>query len=420
MKYRIFALIGCFILLGIVVGASAGGAQWAAWVYEPSTGRIQAINQAGVVTADSTLPTVIAHTLYSRDVAVSESGRYFAYTVHNPSMNVSQFFVYDTATNTTPITYSPGRIFSDSIGLGNPRQMFNNFESAVVYSYSYFEPSNGWTIVVLDIATNTVLHELTSSDAAAIAAGIDPFLTPVIQRYQGAEISFSMANLGSEGAPFYSNYIWNLVSGTVEESLAFPALFNSHYRPKGEFIMNLTDNSLPNRTSTLPVGSHTNTLQVYETATGTRYAFFTSSNEDLSPPYFVGEGAFILANFYNFDTSSNTWRILNREGAIIGDVAMRPNDFRSIQSLPDGFVYTGEDASSGVTRIGLFYVDVNRPPYIPQTIWTADAGREVYAVWAGDTSGAPLVSHDYPAWNQVGAVVNVAEGTVLGPPPVMS
>ncbi|RMG80211.1 MAG: SH3 domain-containing protein, partial [Chloroflexi bacterium] len=33
---------------------------------------------------------------------------------------------------------------------------------------------------------------------------------------------------------------------------------------------------------------------------------------------------------------------------------------------------------------------------------------------------APLVSHDYPAWNQVGAVVNVAEGTVLGPPPVMS
>lgn len=399
-------LVG-LVILGILGTVAAQPATWSAWLYDYEAGRVTRVDSTGATLDDFVLPTVMGHTRYSNSVSVSHNGQYIAYTVYNPDMRVMQLLVYDTAAGEWAATYSPGMVFADSVDFASGPHMYNAFDTALAYSYNIFD--EGWQIVVIDLLTGATMFNLSSTDPSVVALGIDSFLTPVVQQYEGAEVHFTMIAAGSEGAVINQNFTWNVLTNNVTSSVRFPSLFVDIFEPTGEMVMATFDERLPNQIEELPLPRQVNALHVYDPTLNARFPFFASDAMDLLRPRFIESGRRVITGAYDFNISTQLWIVLERDGTVVGYAPIEVSEFDSIRGISEGFIYTTQTSSGGDDQLILMQVDTRTGLSSGFPVWVAPAGSLPRLVWAGDPDDTAL---DYGPWGVLAEPVTEAEALI--------
>jgi hypothetical protein len=147
-----------------------------------------------------------------------------------------------------------------------------------------------------------------------------------------------MVPSGTEGAPEYPSYTWNLTSGSVTASDIYVSLDADTLPLNGEVVMSLSDSRFPNHTEAETGYPLTNTLQVYDPASSARYPFYSSTAGSLFWPRFIEGGERIVAGIYDSAASDRSWQVLERSGVVSGSLGRpRPKQLhqprRSAQRL---------------------------------------------------------------------------------------
>ena len=415
IKRALFA-IGIWLLLASIVPAGAQAANWTAWLYNNETGRMVQVDEHGDVRRDLTLPTVIGHTGYSHDAAVSHRGTRIAYTVHNPDMNVTQLLVFDTDTNTLTASYSPGRLLADSIGFGAGGRMFNEFDTALAYGFSLNDGS--WRITVLDVQTGRVLFTMASTDPLARLSDLPREFgwTPVIQHYEGVSVIFSLVLTGTEGQPTNPSYEWNVLTNVITPNVTYPVFVSDTFAPTGEVIMAIMDERLPNQLDTLPLPIQFNALHVYTPITGGRYPFFNNPAFSLNLPRFIQNGQRVMVRAYDLGGERNLWPVLERNGTLVG-FAPITQTVDNLLGVGDGYLmsYFAEGVVPGGEATALVHAQTDSALEAGRVVWTGALDERMRLVWVDDTRFARAVEQIFLPWAQLAEPVAAFESLPVSP-----
>lgn len=420
MRRRLWILlVSSMWLLLSAGGLDAQAATWSAWLYNRDAGQMLLIDSNGSVLSDLTLPLVQGHRVYSHNVAVSHDGTRIAYTVYSPDMFTTQLLIYDTRTNDLAATHSPGRITGDSIDFVGTPNAFNDFDTAFAYGYAVEQA--GWELAVIDLASRQAAFILRSGDPLALSAGIpgDFLLTPVVRRYTGTEVTFSMVASGTEGQPEYQAYTWNTVLGTIRNAVSYPSLMSDTFNPTGEVISPAQDERLANQVENLPIPYQLNTVQVYDPSIGGRFPFFNNPNLTITAVQFIEGGRRVLINAFDVsDTTSDDprfWAVLERSGQIIAYMPI-PKDSYSVAGLSDGFIYTLGPAQSGDNATSLIHMQTANDANSGRYVWTGTPGVEYRLVWARDSRTPDAIAQAaLPAWTQLAQPVFSPAANTISP-----
>ena len=374
----------------------AQGANWSAWLYDSDTGRMFRVDENGATLEDFILPSVIGHTQYSFNVAVSRNGNLIAYTVLNPDMNVSQFLIYDTVSDNLVTSYSPGRILGDTLDMVPGEQIFNQLDNVVAYSYL---TESGWEIVLLNIPNNEITFSLRSDSPAIRAYNPDGFnfMIPAIQEYTGSDVHFTMIPFGTEGPLTNESYVWNLLTNAVSPTNRYPSPTSDRFAPTGEIVMPTFNERLPNRLETLPFPFQLNAIEVYDPSLGGRFPMFTVETWSFGATNFVQNGERILAAAFDVTSDNVQFPLLERNGALVSNLAINTDSSQSVRGTADGFVYTSNTTGAGGNLTALLYVQTRNAIGAPQLVWVAPAGIAPHLVWAKDNRTG-LLPTAYTPW----------------------
>ncbi len=375
MLKRIAALL---FLAGLLAAGLPAGAQtdnWLVWLYDSAAGRVTQITAQGT-TQDFILPLPPGFDRYPGRVAVGRGGQPFAYVVYNSATFQGQLVVANQ--DVTQATFNLPVTFSDSWELFAGEQVFRWDNGAVALGYSL--DGGGWDIIVFDIAARAVTHTLRHDTPLVAALGLPAGfgLTPIVRSFDRSDITFTLVQTGTEGAPAYDSYTWNLDAGTITANPAWPGLDSDIFAPTGEVVMSLPDDRLAN-TSTAFAFYQANTLHVYDPFTGARFPFYNAPDRTLASPRFIQNGERILVD--TMDAAERyRWQIVGRDGANLGDLPTAAR-LLDVRGLPDGFVYTTDAFTPGATT--LVYVNTRGALNAGVPIWTSLPGAQPLIAWAG-------------------------------------
>lgn len=425
MSRRLWTWLLCIAALMIsipVVGAQASN--WSTWLYNRDNGRMLRIDANGTILEDITLPLLQNHPVYSYNVAVSHDGNLISYTVYSPDMFTTQFLTYDIRVDDIIQTYSPGRITGDSIDFLGIANAYNDFDTA--FAYGYAVEGAGWQIVVLDYPGRREAFRLRSTDSIVTAAGVpaDLLWTPVVRRYTGTEITFSMIASGTEGQPEYDAYVWNTVLGNIQKSIAYPTLMSDSFNPSGEIISPALDERLGNQINTLPIPYQLNSIQVYDPTTGGSFPFFSDAKLTINNVEFIENGRRILINAFDVNDTTSAdprfWAVLERSGQLISYMPI-PKDSRSVAGLADGFIYTIDPTQAADNATSLIQMVTEGNANSGHYVWTSEPGATYRIVWAQDSRTPNAIAQAaLPSWTQLAPPIFNAGTSTISPQAVPS
>lgn len=367
----------------------AAGSPWQAWLYEGEVGRMTLVNENGLMLRQFILP-VTSGSEFSYNAAVSPDGRYVAYvgTVYPAAGSPSvMLYLYDLTLNT--VIYNYGLPSDANHSLGFSSTVFNFSANSSTFAMGYASSSLNWEVLYIDLTTY-VLSSLRADAPASVAAGIDTgfgFLVPTVQSNRDGQVKFTMIPSGTEGAPLYSSFTWTPATGMVAANDAYVMLNTDTLPLTGEVIMTLSDPRFPNSESAETGFPISNTLQVYDPATNSRYPVYASPTDNVYWPRFIQGGERIVVLGYNTLADRTTWQIFERSGNLSGvvDASAPASNVTSVAGLLNGFLYTagGFDAGSGTT---LYSVEtrLTGSPYVAVPVWNSVLGARARIVWVSD------------------------------------
>ncbi|MBZ0306320.1 MAG: hypothetical protein K8I82_09665, partial [Anaerolineae bacterium] len=227
----------------------------------------------------------------------------------------------------------------------------------------------------------TLILRSTSPNVKAVGIPTDPDLLPVIQRYIGTQVTFTLVEpSASASQPEGGSYTWNLTDNTVRVDTPYPAVANDYWSPTGEMIIAVVAAELPND-SVAFANQQANALYVYDPAQETLYPFFVARDLSLFFPRFVQNGARVL--FGGLDAAGTVgWLVIERDGSGVGE--WRPPDgtvISSIQGTAAGFLYMAEMPNGHTT---LFDVNMDTGLSVGTPIWSSATNDYPRLVWVGD------------------------------------
>ncbi len=393
-------IVVCLLWLAPVHAQSS----WQAWLYDPTDGRMTRVNEAGFV-EDFVLPIPTGYDLPPQRVAVGHGGSPFAYTVANSSTFQAQLVVSnsDLSFFNVPLPAT----LADSLQYVANELVFDETNSSLAIGYAL--NGGGWQIGIVDIAANTITQTLRSDDPLVSVLGLPTQLgiTPIVQRYQERTLTFTMVLTGTEGAPQYPSYTWNLDTNAVIADIAYPTLDSDTLPSTGEVIMSMPDERLPNAASSFTF-FQSNSLHVYDPALNARYPFYNQPDKMLFWPRFIQGGERVLAGASDSAGTSTAWLVIERSGALFGSVPVAA-DVASAEGVPDGFVYTSDSISPGATT--LVYVNTRDGLDAGVPVWTSAPGAAPQVMWTGSTGFAAQSA--LPGWPQLAAPIT-GTGDPLG------
>lgn len=401
----LFALTACLIIG--MIPATAQGAGWTAWLYD--AGHMTQINDTGDTLEDFILPLPPGFDTYPQRVSVGHNGSPIAYVVYNSSTFQGALVVSQrdkiAATFNLPLT------IADSTEYIADESLFN--EDNTMFALGYSLEGGGWGLIVLDLQSGNVSYSVRYDAPLVAALGLPAGngLTPVIRHFSGRDVTFSMAQSGTEGQSHYDNYDWNIDSGSLTLNPVYPSLDSDTLDATGEVIMSLADERLPNHAADFTF-FQANTLQVYDPLSGARYPFYDAPNQTLFSPRFIQNGELILVD--TTDTAARYfWTVIQRDGTVVGTLptAITINDVRGV---PDGFIYTTDKFTPGATT--LVYVNTRDGLNAGVPVWTSAPGGKQVIAWVG--SDAITAQAAYPAWSRLAdAVYAPGHAPTIGPAP---
>jgi hypothetical protein len=372
-------LLATLILCSLAIfPTTAQNGGWTAWLYNAADGHLTQVDDTGAVRTDFTLPLPIGFDLFPQKVAVGHGGSPFAYVVSNSATFQGALVVSQGAA--LKYSFNLPLTFADSSEFVADESIFNEDNSALALGYSL--DGGGWGLLIFDLTSGTVAQTIRHDTPTVAVLGLSSNfgLTPVPRRFVGREVTFSMIQAGTDAAPQYDAYSWNIDTGDLTQNLAFPSLDADTFPPTGEMVMSLPDDRLPNHSADFTF-FQANTLHVFDPLTGARFPFFNSQTETFSRPHFIQNGEQILFEVSSASGDTFEWQVASRDGTLVGTLpAVTINDVRG---LGDGFIYTTDTFSPGSTT--LVYVNTREGLNAGVPIWTSSPNETLTIAWAGDT-----------------------------------
>lgn len=396
-------LFAAFILFSIGWVAPADAQTpyhtWTAWVANPTGGRAWLIaddgtvlNQQDNLSSDGTLinffPRLPSDIIDFPDIAVSTTGRYLAYE------REAQLRIRDTTSGQEIATYGPLKTF-DTITYSWVRRLFDDDDRRMAFGINrsdYQTIEGGWEIVILDLTTGRVIHTLTDTDPAAQNVRLPGFnFVPIIQQFEGDEVTFNLFPDGIESGPAYAAWTWNIETGKIVPNHAYTNPSTDYLASTGEVMLPAQDP----RFETYPCEGeclqfvHQNTLQIFDPITQFVFPFFHSADISFQQVHFVQGGEKILAQGNGFQPNPQPiWYLIGRDGSLIADVTAL--NITSAANIPEGMIY----ARAGLPDI--FRLDTRDKSHLPNPVWTTPDGSTPLILWASTATTA-----EFTPWAQL-------------------
>ncbi|MEO8606873.1 MAG: SH3 domain-containing protein [Chloroflexota bacterium] len=377
-KHALFLATFIFCALAIFPTAAQNGG-WTAWLYSAADGHMTQVDDSGAVHTDFTLPLPIGFDLFPQKVAVGHGGSPFAYVVSNSTTFQGALVISQGAA--LKFSFNLPLTFADSTEFVADESIFNEDNSALALGYSL--DGGGWGLLIFDLTSGTVAQTIRFDTPTVAVLGLSANfgLTPIPRRFIGREVTFSMIQAGTDAAPGYDAYTWNIDTGDLTQNLAFPSLDADTFPPTGEMVMSLPDDRLPNQSADFTF-FQANTLHVFDPLTSARFPFYNSQTFTFSRPHFIQNGERILFEVSAAAGDSFEWQVVGRDGTLVGPIpgGVTIND---AHGLGDGFIYTTDTFSPGSTT--LVYVNTRDTLNAGVPIWSSNPNETVTIAWAGDT-----------------------------------
>ncbi|HEX2905495.1 MAG TPA: hypothetical protein VHO69_01445, partial [Phototrophicaceae bacterium] len=239
-------ILSLLLALFWLLPAQAQTDSWQAWLYEAGTGVMTRVTETGEVQT-FTLPRPAGFDQYPQQVAVGHNGSPFAYIVYNSVSFQAQVVV--SSSESILGTFNLPLTISDTFEFNVSETIFNDDNTALAFGYSL--DSGGWAIAVMDTQTGAPVTSLHSDDPLLAVLGVpaDYGLTPVVRRFAGREVIFTLVPTGTEISVHYDSYIWNLDDNSLTASPAFPSLFSDTFSPTGITVLAVYDERLTNHSA---------------------------------------------------------------------------------------------------------------------------------------------------------------------------
>lgn len=336
---------------------------------------------------------------FSRGISLSDDGTRAAYSlagVDSAGARRTRFIVAELGTAAILLQYDPPSFGDDNFFFTGNRNLFNDSGTAIAYGYVE-APSQtpAWNVIVFDIQTNSILFQLRSDNPAMTAQMPQPpapFVMPVIQRYDGARIDFTIVPWFTESGSNNPSFRWDVLTGRINTTTAYPDPSSDTLALTGETLQTLVDDRLP--TSNVPsFGLPSNTVQVYDPEIDGRFPFVTSATLNFVDAWFIEGGERILLRTADLSTDSGglRWWIAERDGTLLAAPAFQPHE-NVIVTMPDGFAYTSapEGGQAELVIVTLAETQLSEQRIILQSV--------AVPVWVASTTP---IEPDLPEWGQV-------------------
>ncbi|NWG18008.1 MAG: SH3 domain-containing protein [Chloroflexi bacterium] len=369
------------VILLLALPAAAQGETWTAWLFDGATGLMTRVSETGEQEA-FVLPLSPGFDRYPRRVAAGHGGAPFAYLVYNSDTFQGQLIV--SRRDALQAAFSLPLTLGDTFEFNAGENVFNDDNTALAFGYSL--DGGGWAIVVMDTRTGGIAHTLRADDPLVGVLGIPGGygLTPVVRRFLGRDVIFTLVQSGTEGAAEYDSYAWNLDTGALIAHPGYPALQADTLPSTGETVMALYDARLPNQSDSF-IFFQANALHVYEPVSGARFPFYNAPAESLFGARFIQNGELVLVNAGSADGLSSQWHVIRRDGNLAGTLPST-TALQDVAGLPDGFLYTTDAFNPGATT--LVYVNTRGGLNAGAPVWTSAPGAQPVIVWAGGAAAA--------------------------------
>jgi len=402
-------VIGLLSLMVRMATVSAGTPSWSAWLYDPASGRILEVADDGTLLNDLYLPVSQGFDQLPANVAVSHGGSLLAFVAANSDTGERQLVVFDAAAQFQKLLVSLPPLMGDSLSVGDfPENAFNDTDTLLAFGYT---PSDGeqWRLDVYDLGTGAVTQTLQAFDTAGFEV-FNPDGRPLalaIQRFEGTNLTFSLAMLSGEGQARYSSFTWDILANHVTAAPEWSQLDRDFFPPPGEIIMPVDDPAQPKSAESFLAASRHNTLYVYDPAQNAYFPFYNDPNRSLFWPRFVQNGELIFVAGYTADSDSPDLFLIERDGTVTS--AVEVPGITSVRGLTDGLIYTLEVPGDQGNSVTLVYVNTRAGETLEDSapLWTGEPNAAYRIVWAKDNR--EVEGAEYTDWVQLSAPVRVGE-----------
>lgn len=390
MLRRYFLTLLMALMMTLITGAQPTESTFTLLLYDHETGTLSLQSNSPTVEAgrliNLPLPQSFTEAIsYSRGVGITADGERVAYSVLGTDEAGGQGYalmVYDITQDAILLQYTPAALpLDDTLFFSGDRPIFNESGSAVALGTitAANDAPQGWSIVVLDVASNRVLFEL-GNDTAAMRAQLPqppaPFLLPVVQRYQGAQVSFTLVPWGTEAGSVNPNFRWDVLIGRVTTATAYPSPQSRTLLTTNEVLSPVFDTRFP--LSDQPTRLQNNAVHIYTPQIDGRFPFITDANLDFIGAWFIEGGRRVLLRTGDLTTEAGgvRWWLAQRSGTRQAFPAISPAE-NVIAMLEDGFAYTevsDDDSAELVTvvNVGDRYTETRFSlPHKGVPIWSA-------------------------------------------------
>lgn len=371
---------------GAATPAQAGGS-WSAWLYNSGNGQLVHVFPDGAPAMTMAVPLPPGVTDPPSALTISRDGRYLAACYYDAGYNPT-IRVYDLVALAWLATYTPSGQIQ---GCGLTRYSFGPDSSLLAFGLLNHwpdpaDPRPEWELIVMDINTGAVVHQLSSALPTLASLGRSyTGVVPFVEAFDERVIAFRPVNWGTEGLCEYDGLVWQL-DGTNQVNFSAPYGKNrlDLLLPNGELVWIETDESLPKGTLMGPGCEHN--VVIYSNKAGACHAVFHNGTV-LTNARFVDGGRKVAIGSFNGTVTE--WFYLDRGGATGG----LPADLREVWDLwgtPDGYVFLRQ---AGASPPQVIYHRFDTSPTIPQATvaWTGASGEFWNIVWVNPlTEGSGL------------------------------
>ncbi len=418
MRIRMLVVLVAGLLMGLgslVVRAQAGG--WTAWLYDPAAGSLTQVAENGAVLDSFTLPMPLGFDRYPNRAAASADASLFAYVVYNSVTYQGMLVVSQRDQQRT--AFALPLTLSDTTEFVADASLFNESSTALALGYSL--DGGGWGVIVLDLTNGRVTATIRSDTPTVALLGLPGTLglTPVVRRFAGRTVTFTLAQAGTQDAGQSMGYDWQIDTGDLLANPVYGSLDADTFWLTGEVIFSQADERLANQAALFPL-FQANTLQVYDPRSGGRFPFFNLPDAALQTPRFIQNGELILTD--SVDVAERyAWLVIRRDGLLVGNVPTVAS-IDEARGVPDGFIYTTSEYFPGATT--LVYVNTRDGLDAGVPVWTSSPGSVPVIAWAGGQTAAAQVA--YAPWAQLAAPVyapgqdGTAPASIPGQPVVVN
>jgi hypothetical protein len=374
-------------------------------LYDNESGHLALIAADGTVTRDLYVPLSQGFNQLPNSVAFSHEGTMMAFVAGNTDTGEKQLVIFDTAAQFQKLLVNLPVLRADSFGAGSPERAFNDNDSLLAFG---FTTDDGWRIDVYDLATGTVAYTLFDEAVSAypVINGDGQPLLPIIQRFEGTRVTFSLGIIGTDGQYHASSFVWDFLTSGLVPAPEYFQLDTDIFAPTGEIIQSADAMDLPNHATEFFALSQRNALYAFDPLSNTYFPFYNDENRDLFWPRFVQNGERIFAGGYTAQAQGPDLFLIERDGTVTSAVSVP--DITSVHGLPDGLIYGLEIPGDQGKATSLVYVDTRAGETLEggMPVWTSAPNTTYRIMWAHDRRQAEPV--EFPEWAQL------AEPVVVG------